>query len=103
MAGGVEREKVNGPRSRKGAETRARLVDAAKQIFEENGFLDARIPDIAEGAGLAHGFFYNYFDPKEQVFREIAEAIERQWGAPLEDVVLDRSSKIPPQARIREA
>jgi AcrR family transcriptional regulator len=64
------------PRSRKGALTRARLIDAAKQVFEETGFLDARISDIAERAGLSHGSFYHYFDSKEQVFREVAEAQE---------------------------
>ena len=38
------------PRSRKGAETRARLLEAAKRVFEEKGFLDARISDISERA-----------------------------------------------------
>jgi AcrR family transcriptional regulator len=51
-------------------------VDAAKQIFEENGFLEARISDIAERAGLSHGSFYHYFDSKEEIFREVAEAQE---------------------------
>ena len=74
----VEVEKLNGPRSRKGAETRARLLAAAKEIFEENGFLDARISDIAERAGLSHGSFYHYFDSKEEVFREVAESVEDQ-------------------------
>ena len=66
----------NGPRSRKGEQTRARLLDAAKEIFEENGFLEARISDIAERAGLSHGAFYHYFDSKEQIFREIAEMLD---------------------------
>src|SRR3546814_18247115 len=64
------------PRSRKGALTRARLIDAAKEVFEESGFLETRISDIAERAGLSHGSFYHYFDSKEQVFREVAEAQE---------------------------
>jgi AcrR family transcriptional regulator len=64
------------PRSRKGAATRARLVDAAKEVFEESGFLEARISDIAERAGLSHGSFYHYFESKEQVFREVAEGQE---------------------------
>jgi len=65
------------PRSRKGVETRARLVASAKQVFEDVGFLDARISDISERAGLSHGSFYHYFDSKEQIFREVAEAQER--------------------------
>jgi AcrR family transcriptional regulator len=65
-------DKPSGPRSRKGVETRARLVAAAKEIFERDGFLDARISDIAEKAGLSHGSFYHYFESKEEIFREVA-------------------------------
>lgn len=70
------------PRSTKGAQTRARLLTAAKTVFEDTGFLDARISDIAEAAGLSHGSFYHYFDSKEQIFREIAEAQEALLTAP---------------------
>lgn len=96
-------DKQNGPRSRKGAATRARLLAAAKEIFEEDGFLDARISDIAERAGLSHGSFYHYFESKDEVFREVAESVENQLSAPLGDVILDPSSGASPQERIREA
>ena len=99
----VDNEKPSGPRSRKGALTRARLLDAAKQIFEENGFLEARISDIAERAGLSHGSFYHYFDSKEQIFREVTEAVQEQISAPLTDVVLVHGSKATPTERLTEA
>jgi AcrR family transcriptional regulator len=70
------------PRSRKGAATRARLLEAAKPVFEEAGFLEARITDISERAGVSHGSFYHYFDSKEQIFREIAEAQEAHLTSP---------------------
>ena len=70
------------PRSRKGAETRARLLDAAKDVFCERGFLEARVSDIAERAKLSHGSFYHYFESKEQVFREVAEIQEANLTAP---------------------
>ena len=66
--------RTSGPRSRKGARTRARLIDAAKAVFEETGYLDVRISDIVERAGLAHGSFYHYFESKEAVFLEVAAA-----------------------------
>jgi AcrR family transcriptional regulator len=74
-------DKPGGPRSRKGAHTRARIVIAAKSVFEEHGFLDARIADIAERAELSHGAFYHYFDSKEAVFLEVAEAQERRFSS----------------------
>lgn len=73
------------PRSRKGTLTRARLIDAAKEVFEESGFLEARISDIAERAGLSHGSFYHYFDSKEQIFREVADVQEALLTAPPDD------------------
>lgn len=98
-----EADKTNGPRSRKGMQTRARLLDAAKHVFEKDGFLDARISDIAEQAGLSHGSFYHYFESKEEIFREVAAAVDEQLSAPLDSVILDPASTAPPHERIHEA
>jgi AcrR family transcriptional regulator len=95
-------EKPSGPRSRKGIETRARLLGAAKEVFERDGFLDARISDIAEKAGLSHGSFYHYFESKEEVFREVAAAVEERLREPLYSVILDSTSTAPPFQRIHE-
>ncbi|HEY7440438.1 MAG TPA: TetR/AcrR family transcriptional regulator [Acidimicrobiia bacterium] len=72
----------SGPRSRKGEQTRARLIEAARVVFERDGFLTARIADIAIGAGMSQGAFYHYFDSKEQIFREVADAQEQRLTAP---------------------
>jgi AcrR family transcriptional regulator len=104
LAAELPPESTGGPRSSKGVRTRARLVAAAKEVFEENGFLEARITDIAERADLSHGSFYTYFDSKEQIFREVAAAVDDELGAPLTDVILSPSSSgRTPQDRLREA
>ncbi len=95
-------EKPSGPRSRKGIETRARLLAAAKEVFEQDGFLDARISDIAERAGLSHGSFYHYFESKEEVFREVAAEVEERLSEPLYSVILDSHSTASPYERIHE-
>jgi AcrR family transcriptional regulator len=95
------REKASGPRSRKGAATRARLIEAAKAVFEDDGFLDARISDIAERAGLSHGSFYHYFDSKEQVFREVAMTIGENLQRPVYSVIFDAASTASPADRLR--
>jgi AcrR family transcriptional regulator len=89
--------------SRKGALTRLRLLDAAKQVFEEDGFFDARITDITARAEVAHGTFYTYFSSKPEIFREVALAVDEELGAPLGAIILDRSSTATPRDRIREA
>jgi AcrR family transcriptional regulator len=99
----VESERSSGPRSRKGERTRLRLLGAAKEIFEEQGYFDARISDIAERAGLSHGSFYHYFESKEQAFREVAAAVDLELSAPFQDVILAPLSHDPPHDRIREA
>lgn len=84
-----------GPRSKKGARTRARLLEAAKEVFEEHGFLDARVTDIAERAGVSHGSFYHYFESKEQIFREVAALVDEQLSEPLGSVIMARSPESP--------
>lgn len=89
------------PRSRKGERTRARLVEAAKRVFERDGFLEARIVDIADAADLAPGSFYHYFESKEQIFREVAEMQEERLTAPPDDE--EPGTDLSPIDRIRTA
>ncbi|MBM3683089.1 MAG: TetR/AcrR family transcriptional regulator [Actinobacteria bacterium] len=63
------------PVTERGRRTRAQLVDAARVVFEERGYLDARIGDITARADVAHGTFYTYFDSKQELFREVMSAL----------------------------
>ncbi|WP_307873800.1 MULTISPECIES: TetR/AcrR family transcriptional regulator [unclassified Frankia] len=69
------REKTSAPRNLRGKATKARLIQAAKTVFEECGFLDAKIADIADRAGVSYGSFYHYFDSKTQILCEVARAV----------------------------
>jgi AcrR family transcriptional regulator len=67
----------------RGVRTRAKLIDAARRVFERDGYLEARVADIAAAAGVAHGSFYTYFDSKEDVFREMATGLMAEFEAEL--------------------
>jgi AcrR family transcriptional regulator len=68
------------PVSAKGRRTRDRLLTAARTVFERDGFLEARVADIADEAGVAHGTFYTYFDSKPEIFRTVvADVMEQIW------------------------
>ena len=70
----------------RGQRTRGRLVAAARQVFQEVPFAEARITDITARAGVASGTFYTYFDSKEDLFREVAaEVLAEMLAAPRRD------------------
>ncbi len=90
------------PRSAKGRRTRARLIEAGKVVFARDGFLGARITDIAIEAGVSYGAFYHYFDSKESIFREIAEQMEVLLLA-MDELPPDAAREHDPYQRIRAA
>jgi AcrR family transcriptional regulator len=90
------------PVSAKAAQTRARLLDAARDAFEENGFLASPVADIVGRAGVAHGTFYHYFRSREDILREIARQADERLNAPMGEVILRRNSDVAPARRIRD-
>jgi AcrR family transcriptional regulator len=90
------------PRSPKGRRTRVRLLAAGKAVFERDGFLQARITDIAAEAEVSHGSFYHYFDSKESLFREIAEEVEVRLVS-MDDIPHHVDGESGPVDRIRAA
>jgi len=50
------------------AETRARLMEAAMVVFAEHGFGQVSIEQICEAAGFSRGAFYSNFASIEQLF-----------------------------------
>lgn len=44
------------------------ILDAARQVFGDNGFYRTKIQDIADEAGIGKGTVYEYFESKEELF-----------------------------------
>jgi AcrR family transcriptional regulator len=59
------------PKTRRGAATRAKLLDAAEAEFGARGYHEGSIAEITRRAGVALGTFYVYFDSKEAIFRAL--------------------------------
>ncbi len=53
------------------ADRRQRILEAAVRVFAVRGYHAARVGDIAEEAGVAHGLLYHYFSSKEEVLRTL--------------------------------
>ena len=66
-AGGRARRSRRGPgvRERKRLETRARIVEAAAELFAERGFDAVSVIEIAQRAGVVEKTVFNHFPVKE--------------------------------------
>lgn len=57
-----------------GLERKQQLLDCAADLFAERGYSETRVVDIVEGAGVAKGLFYWYFENKGTLFTELVVA-----------------------------
>ncbi len=71
------------------AQTRERLLDAAKRVFLKDGYIRASVDKVADEAGYSKGAIYSNFDGKEALFLEL---LKRKFKDNLENVrgVLER-------------
>ncbi len=50
------------------AAVRERIITAARRVFFRDGFANANINDVADGAGVGKGTVYRHFDGKAELF-----------------------------------
>ena len=51
--------------------TRARLLDAAADVFVEKGFSGVKIDDVVKAAGFTRGAFYSNYSSMDEVLKEV--------------------------------
>ena len=67
------REQTNGKKKRE--RTRGVLLDSAISVFASKGYEATKILDITNHAGLANGTFYNYYQDKDELLRDVATGL----------------------------
>jgi len=70
----------------RGQRTRQRILDAALQLFGDEGFHQCSIARISEKANCSRVSFYQYFSSKEDVFSSLAGQVSRQISASTEAI-----------------
>jgi TetR/AcrR family transcriptional regulator, transcriptional repressor for nem operon len=86
---------TGGPSTRKGEETRDRILAAATELIHRQGFKETGLSDILAASGVPKGSFYHYFPSKEDLGRELLgryrrearEHLEREAFPPTGDVI----------------
>jgi len=51
-------------------ETRQRILESARRLFNKKGYAEVSIDEIMENAGLTHGGFYRHFHDKAELYAE---------------------------------
>lgn len=81
------------PRSEMIAETRAKLIAAARRAFATMGYANASMDDFTAEAGLTRGALYHHFGDKKGLFEAVVAQIDHEMSL--------RLSAISARARTR--
>ncbi len=79
------------PRREMIAETRAKLIAAARHAFGTVGYAEASMDDFTAAAGLTRGALYHHFGDKRGLLRAVVEQIDEEMTARLKEI----SSRAP--------
>lgn len=64
------------PPASSGAQTEARIVDAARRCFADLGYAATTNREIADDAGITTGAIYHYFESKQALFERVFTQVE---------------------------
>ncbi len=71
-------------------DTRQRILESARRLFNSQGFAEVSIGEIMDGAGLTHGGFYRHFTDKAELYAEavrwfLCQEAPKPWQRPRRD------------------
>lgn len=100
MASDATRKSAARPRKDMIAETRAKLIAAARQAFARQGYAEASMDDFTAGAGLTRGALYHHFGDKKGLLLAVIMQIDAEMSERLS--VISSRAETPWQAFVDE-
>lgn len=82
------------PLTKRGAATRARLLEAAEAVFQQHGYYEASIVKITEHAGVGLGTFYLYFDSKQTIFEALVADLNRRVRHSMSEAMAEATNRL---------
>ena len=79
---------------------RRQILDAAKEVFADKGYVAATVDDIVTRVEVARGTFYLYFDDKLTVFEALVESFMASLAGCIVSIDLAPSAP-PPREQLR--
>ncbi|MBW2273191.1 MAG: TetR/AcrR family transcriptional regulator [Deltaproteobacteria bacterium] len=79
-------------RAEKKAQSRRRILDAARDVFFRDGFMPANLDEVAEKAGVAKGTLYRYFDSKADLYVAVLAENGKAFSDKMQEAIVEGSS-----------
>ena len=80
-------------------QTRQRILESARRLFNRKGFAEVSIGEIMEHAALTHGGFYRHFRDKDELYAEavrwfLCDEAPKPWQRPRANARKSRAQRI---------
>jgi len=74
---------------------RNEIIDVAQKLFLTKGYDDTSVQDILDGAGIAKGTFYHYFDSKMALLDSLINRLIDSTLQSIEPIIYDEEKTAP--------
>jgi AcrR family transcriptional regulator len=69
---------VKSKKVQQGAATRRALLDAARELFGEQGYAATSLDEVAHAANVTKGALYHHYSGKQELFAAVYEQVKRE-------------------------
>ncbi len=84
-----------GKRQQNKADLRARILEAARELFTLHGAEDVTIAEVATHAGVARATVFNQFGSKHALMHGVTEGVWANYSIRLDQALADRTTPTP--------
>jgi AcrR family transcriptional regulator len=79
---------------------RSVILEAAQRVFAQRGYADAKVQEIADGAGIATGTVYAIFPSKQELYRAVHRLNLEELAKRYAEIAGDRDTRAVLRERI---
>lgn len=80
------------PRKRQALEMRAKIQSTALSLFNQEGFENVSVEEIAQAAGCSVGNIYHYFKSKDELAIQVTQMVDRAYTELEEAYLADKTA-----------